>query len=192
MNPEIPRVGPAFPDFANAPFKNAVVQIGCGKFVAGWMECLPETTIYAIGHGRHPLAYFVELLKRYHIALVCDVQSVASSRWPQFNATELANALRGRGTGYALLPECGGNAPAPPPELARGLDRIVELAAEGPMVLMCSESQPLTKHARQKRANCHRVGMLATPLRARGARIIHILPDGTSIEFDESAVPSIW
>jgi hypothetical protein len=43
--------------------------------------------------------------------------------------------------------------------------------------LMCSESQPLTKHARQKRANCHRVGMLATPLRARGARIIHILTD---------------
>jgi hypothetical protein len=68
----------------------------------------------------------------------------------------------------------------------------MELAEEGPLVLMCSESQPLTKHARQKRANCHRVGMLATPLRARGARIIHILPDGTSIEFDESAVPSIW
>jgi uncharacterized protein (DUF488 family) len=88
------------------------------------MEFLPWTTIYTIGHGRHPLAYFVELLKRYHIVLVCDVRSVARSRWPQFN--------------------------------------------------------------------CHRVGMLATPLRARGARIIHILPDGTSIEFDESAVPSIW
>ena len=68
----------------------------------------------------------------------------------------------------------------------------MELAEEGPLVLMCSESQPLTKHALQKRANCHRVGMLAKPLRARGARIIHILPDGTSIEFDESAVPSIW
>jgi uncharacterized protein (DUF488 family) len=156
------------------------------------MEFLPGTTIYTIGHGRHPLAYFVELLKRYHIALVCDVRSVARSRWPQFNGAVLADALRERGIGYEHLPECGGKAPAPPLELARGLDRIMELAEEGPLVLMCSESQPLTKHARQKRANCHRVGMLATPLRARGARIIHILPDGTSIEFDESVVPSIW
>lgn len=106
------------------------------------MEFLPGTTIYTIGHGRHPLAYFVELLKRYHIALVCDVRSVARSRWPQFNGAVLADALRERGIGYEHLPECGGKAPAPPLELARGLDRIMELAAEGPIVLMCSESQP--------------------------------------------------
>lgn len=81
---------------------------------------------------------------------------------------------------------------APPDELARGLDRITELAAELQVVLMCSESQPLTKHVRERRANCHRVGLLAMPLRTRGARIIHILPDGTTMEIDESAVPSIW
>ena len=150
------------------------------------------TTIYTLGHGRHPLAYFIDLLKRYQIVLVCDVRSVARSRWPQFNGAVLAEELRERGIGYEHLPDCGGKAPAPKPDLARGLDRIMELAAEGPMALLCSESQPLTNHTRQKRANCHRVGMLATPLRARGARIIHILPDGTSIEFDESNVPSIW
>ena len=39
----------------------------------------------------------------------------------------------------------------------------------------------------------HRVGMLAPILRARGvSRIVHILPDGESIEYDESAVPSVW
>ena len=81
---------------------------------------------------------------------------------------------------------------APPDELARGLDRIMELADELQVVLMCSESQPLTKHVRERRANCHRVGLLAMPLRARGAQIIHILPDGTTMEIDESAVPSIW
>ena len=38
-----------------------------------------------------------------------------------------------------------------------------------------------------------RVGMLAPMLRARGVgQIIHILPNGESIEFDESVVPSIW
>jgi hypothetical protein len=50
----------------------------------------------------------------------------------------------------------------------------------------------LTKHLREPRANCHRVGLLAPRLRRRGARIIHILPNGRTMEFDESAVRSIW
>jgi uncharacterized protein (DUF488 family) len=81
---------------------------------------------------------------------------------------------------------------APPDELARGLERIMELAAELRVVLMCSESQPLTKHVREPRANCHRIGLLSPPLKARGARLRHILPDGNTIEFDEAAIVSIW
>jgi hypothetical protein len=58
--------------------------------------------------------------------------------------------------------------------------------------MMCSESQPFSAH-KTPRANCHRVGMLAPMLRAKGvSRIIHILPDGRSVEIDESAVPSVW
>ncbi len=152
----------------------------------------PITTIYTIGHGRHPLSYFLELLRRCRIAFVCDVRSAARSRWPQYNGRVLADALREQGIGYEHLPECGGKVLAPPAELARGLDRIMELAAEIPVVMMCSESQPLTRHTRKPRANCHRVGLLAPPLRLRGARIIHILPDGRTSEFDESGVPSLW
>ncbi|MDQ3131183.1 MAG: hypothetical protein M3Q99_10540 [Acidobacteriota bacterium] len=64
--------------------------------------------------------------------------------------------------------------------------------AEVKTAIMCSESQPLTKH-KIARANCHRVGMLAPLLRAKGAsKIIHILPNGDSTEFDESIIPSIW
>jgi uncharacterized protein (DUF488 family) len=87
--------------------------------------------------------------------------------------------------------ECGGKVVAPPDELARGLDRIQELASEARVALLCSESQPLTSH-RAPRANCHRVGLLSPPLRSRGARLVHILPDGSTIEFDEAAVPSLW
>jgi uncharacterized protein (DUF488 family) len=151
-----------------------------------------EPTIYTIGHGRHPAAYFLSLLRRHEIALVCDVRSVARSRWPQYNGHVLAESLRENGIGYEWLPECGGKVIAPPEELARGLERIMELAAEMRVCLMCSESQPLTKHAPQPRANCHRVGLLAPPLRSRGSRIIHILPDGEAVEFDESMLPSIW
>jgi uncharacterized protein (DUF488 family) len=149
-------------------------------------------TIYTIGHGRHPADYFLKLLRHYEIAFVCDVRTAARSRWPQYNGLVLADVLNQNGIGYEHLPECGGKVLAPPSELASGLDRLMELAAEMTTVLMCSESQPLTRHIRQPRANCHRVGLLAPRLRARGARIIHILPNGKKLEFDESTVPSIW
>jgi uncharacterized protein (DUF488 family) len=151
-----------------------------------------KIAIYTIGHGRHSFDYFLGLLKRHKIAFVCDVRSAARSRWPQYNGRALAEALRQNGIGYEHLPECGGKVLAPPDEFARGLDRIAELASEVRVAVMCSESQPLTAHAREPRANCHRVGMLATPLRARGAEIIHILPDGETLECDESQLPSVW
>lgn len=148
-------------------------------------------TIYTIGHGRHPWEYFLSLLHHAKVAFVCDVRSAARSRWPQFNGPVLAASLGAAGVGYEHLPECGGKVVAPPDELARGIDRILELSAETRVALMCSESQPLTAHS-TPRANCHRVGLLARPLRARGARLIHLLPDGSTLEFDETAVPSIW
>ena len=149
------------------------------------------TTLYSIGHGRHAFAYFLELLREHEVAFVCDVRSVARSRWPQYNGRVLETLLLENGIGYEHLPECGGKQVAPPADLARGLDRIIELASEMRVAILCSESQPLTNHI-APRANCHRVGLLSPPLKARGARILHILPDGRTIELDESALPSIW
>ena len=149
-------------------------------------------TIYTIGHGRHAFADFLELLQKFEIKFLCDVRSVARSRWPQFNGHVLSELLRGKGIGYEHLPETGGKTKPKPEDLARGVDRILEIASEVNTAIMCSESQPLTGH-KSPRANCHRVGMLAPMLRARGVeRIVHILPNGESTEFDESAVESLW
>ena len=148
-------------------------------------------TVYTVGHGRHAWADFLALLRRYEIEVLCDVRSAARSRWPQFNGQVLAAKLREAGIGYEWLPECGGKVVAPTAELNRGLERIMELAAAERVALMCSESRPLTAH-REPRANCHRVGLLGPPLRARGARLIHILPDGDALEIDETSIPSIW
>src|SRR4051812_151697 len=150
-----------------------------------------QTTIYTIGHGRHAWADFLALLRQYEIEVVCDVRSAARSRWPQFNGQVLAASLKQAGLGYEWLPECGGKGGAPTEELNRGLERIMELAADSRVARMCSESRRLTSH-REPRANCHRVGLLGPPLRARGARLIHILPDGDALEVDESSIPSIW
>lgn len=156
------------------------------------MSSNDRATIHTIGHGRHPFAYFLELLKQYEIEFLCDVRSVARSRWPQFNGLVLAELLNDNGIGYEHLPETGGKRKPKPDELARGIDRIIEIASELRTVIMCSESQPLSQH-KIPRANCHRVGMLAPMLKAKGVNeIVHILPDGRSIEFDETDAPSIW
>ena len=150
-----------------------------------------SAVIYTIGHGRHAWADLLALLEQHQIKFVCDVRSAARSRWPQFNGRVLEANLRAARIGYEWLPECGGKVIAPPDELARGLDRIMELASEMRVALMCSESWPLTKHV-QPRANCHRIGLLSPPLSARGARLVHILPDGSTLETDETRLPSIW
>lgn len=149
-------------------------------------------TIWTIGHGRHEFKYFLELLRQYEIEFLIDVRSFARSRWPQFNGMVLSELLRENGIGYEHLPETGGKTRPKPEDLEWGIGRIIEMSSETRTVLMCSESHPLSRH-KQPRANCHRIGMLAPILRAKGfERVIHILPDGSSMELDESAVPSIW
>lgn len=147
--------------------------------------------VYTIGHGKHAFADFHALLQKHEIEFLCDVRSVARSRWPQFNGLVLCELLSENGIGYEHLPETGGKTKPRPEDLARGIDRIIEIASEVPTVIMCSESQPLSTH-KVPRANCHRVGMLAPLLKTKGARVVHILPNGETLEFDESTAPSLW
>src|SRR5438270_10937508 len=86
---------------------------------------MSSTTIYTIGHGRHPFDYFLELLRKHAIAFVCDVRSVARSRWPQYNGRVLEKLLLENGIGYEHLPECGGKVIATHADLARGLVRFL-------------------------------------------------------------------
>lgn len=132
------------------------------------------------------------MLQAYEIEFVCDVRAFARSRWPQFNGLVLAELLRDNGIGYEHIPETGGKNKPAPAYVEWGVNRIIEVASDLRTVMMCSESNPLSDH-KIPRANCHRVGMLAPMLRAKGVkRIIHILPNGEAIEFDEAEVPSIW
>lgn len=156
------------------------------------MKDTNELIVYSIGHGRHPWAVFLGLLQSFEIRFVCDVRSAARSRWVQFNGAVLAANLLKAGIGYEHLPECGGKTKPIAADLARGVGRILELSGEMRTAILCSESQPLTKH-KVPRANCHRVGLLAPILKKNGAsRIIHILPGGGTAEFDEEAVESVW
>jgi Uncharacterized conserved protein len=150
-----------------------------------------EKSIYTIGHGRHPFGEFLELLRKHEIKFLCDVRTIARSRWPQFNGLVLSELLRENGIGYEHLPECGGRKKPVPEELARGIDRIIEIASDVRATIMCSESKPLTDH-KIPRANCHRVGLLSPLLKAKGVDVVHILPNGEILKINEGLFPSIW
>ena len=152
---------------------------------------MTDLTIYSIGHGRHPFKDFLALLQKHDIRFVCDVRTAARSRWPQYNGSVLRELLNENGIGYEHLPEAGGKRKPQPGELEYGIDRIIEIASEVRTAFMCSESRPLTTH-KVPRANCHRVGLLSPLIAARGLRIRHIVPDGDTVEFDESSISSIW
>lgn len=146
--------------------------------------------IFTIGHSRHPLERFVELLQGAGVEVVADVRSRPRSRFPHFARGELARELERRaGIGYVHLPELGGFrdplAESPntalrerafrgyadhmqSPEFASGLSRLLALARTRRVTVMCAESDW---------RRCHR-RMVADALAVRGVTVVHLLPDG--------------
>jgi hypothetical protein len=149
-------------------------------------------TIYTIGHSDHELERFVELLQRHQIDTVVDVRSQPYSRWvPAFNREALQGGLQEAGLTYVFLGEALGGRPADPalyngegavtdydriaamPAYQAGLTALLRLADQASVVIMCSEAD---YHA------CHRSRLITPSLLARDVRVIHILPDGRTVD----------
>ncbi len=162
-------------------------------------------TIFTVGHSSLTERVFVALLETSGVSGIVDVRSVPFSRWtPQFNRDVIERTLHARGLGYAFAGDYLGGRPSDPtcyrggvvpegdadflslvdyPEVARrpwfrrGLDRLVELAAERPTAVLCSEEDP---------QRCHRHHLIAQALIERGIAVAHIRRDGAV----EQAVPA--
>lgn len=152
------------------------------------------TTIFTIGHSNYPRERFMELLGGAGIAAVADVRSKPfSRRHPQFSRPALTKTLEEAGIRYIFLGEELGGQPADPqlqhdgvPDyermaatdaFQRGLDRVLESAARHPTAIMCAEREPL---------ECHRFLLVSRHLVLRGARIAHILGDGSIEEHGQT------
>ena len=157
--------------------------------------------IHTIGHSNHTTEAFVELLHRHGIALVVDVRSQPYSRWAhQFNRETLAHDLQDAGIAYRFMGDALGGRPADPalydlgqerpdyqrvertPAYQAGIDQLLDLAAPPfppklgglrGVAVMCSEGD----HRR-----CHRHLLITQTLLGRGVRVLHIQPDGTTVE----------
>ena len=150
------------------------------------------TTIFTIGHSRHPADRFIDLLRWHGVATLIDVRRKPWSRLnPQFNRDRLAAALEAEGIGYVHLEDLGGlreegaDAPSPhtgwrnsflrsyagyacTPAFGAALEALLAAARRSACGIMCAEGD--WRH-------CHRQ-IVADYLLSRGVDVRHILPDG--------------
>jgi uncharacterized protein (DUF488 family) len=150
--------------------------------------------IYSIGHSNHEMETLIGLLRRHGISTVVDVRSYPYSRWvPQANRETLTHALQEAGFTYVFMGETLGGRPSDPslydgdeasggpdyermaatPPFQAGIEQLLALACSSSVAMMCSEGD--YRH-------CHRTHLITPELLARGARVIHIRPDGKTME----------
>jgi uncharacterized protein (DUF488 family) len=142
-------------------------------------------TVFTIGHSTRTLSEFTELLQTYAVTIVIDVRTVPRSRHnPQFNKETLPNALKP--VRYIHIPEIGGLRHPKrdsinlalqnsgfrgyadymqTQEFTDGLLKLVALARENCVAVMCAEALPW---------RCHR-SLLSDALVARHVRVLHII-----------------
>jgi uncharacterized protein (DUF488 family) len=147
----------------------------------------PSPLMMTIGHSTRTLAEFICLLQAHGVTRVVDVRTVPRSRHnPQFNKTSLPRSLKKAGLGYVHMPGLGGLRHAKrdsinvgwrnasfrgyadymqTPEFEQSLEKLIRLAKNGRIVLMCAEAVPW---------RCHR-SLIADALLARGIRTEDIM-----------------
>jgi len=140
-----------------------------------------------VGHSTRSLGEFISLLQTHGVTCVADVRTIPRSRHnPQFNSATLPRSLKKAGIGYVHLPELGGlrhsnkgsvnmgwrNASfrgyadyMQTPEFEKALQRLIELAKDSRVALMCAEAVPW---------RCHR-SLIADALLVRGIQAEHIM-----------------
>ena len=140
-----------------------------------------------IGHSTRTLEEFTEMLKAYGVTLVVDVRTVPHSRHnPQFNKEALPDHLKPFSIKYIHLPEIGGlrhpnrnsinlaleNASfrgyadyMQTKDFTEALLKVVALARENRLALMCAEALPW---------KCHRI-LISDALVSRHVKVLHII-----------------
>jgi uncharacterized protein (DUF488 family) len=161
-------------------------------------------TIFTIGHSNYDADTFLTLLRQHRLETLVDVRSAPYSRYaPHFSRRALSAFLDDAGIRYVWAGSTLGGRPDDPTcyrdgvvrkgnvdfhAMARqawykqGVQQLMESAADGPIVVMCSEEDP---------RRCHRHHLIEHSLRDRGVSVLHIRRDGIleTIEPAETASP---
>ena len=145
--------------------------------------------IWTVGHSTRSGEEFVQILVAHGVEVLVDVRTYPSSRrYPQFNREALAESLRETRIEYKHEPRLGGRRKPRPDshnrawrneqfrgyadhmeteEFKRGVQELLELAAEKRVAIMCAEAVWW---------RCHR-SLISDYLKAKGHEVIHILDE---------------
>lgn len=173
------------------------------------MDMDTPNRVYSIGHSNLSKDDFLQLLKKFAIHVLVDVRSSPYSQYlPHFNRPELQHFLSGKGIEYLFAGEFLGGRPQDPqlyrareipegkadylnlvdyPAVARtdhfrrGLNRLIAVAAQRTVAIMCSEEDPL---------QCHRHHLIANELDLRNIPVVHIRKSGIFEPFQSGTVIS--
>ena len=162
-----------------------------------------ELTLFTIGHSTRTLEEFEGLLKTYGVTLLVDVRTVPRSRHnPQFNKETLPGSLKPSGVRYIHMPEIGGlRRPKhdsinlawknlgfrgyadymQTKEFTDNLLKIVALARENCLALMCAEALPW---------RCHR-SLISDVLVVRHVKVLHIITATSCINHEISEMAQV-
>ncbi len=147
----------------------------------------PSSIVLTIGHSTRTLEEFIRLLQAHAVTRVVDVRTVPRS-WhnPQFNKDSLPRSLKKVGVKYVHMSGLGGLRHATrdslntgwrnasfrgyadymqTPEFEKALDKLIELAKQDRIALVCAEAVPW---------RCHR-SLIADALSVRGIRTEDIM-----------------
>ena len=129
--------------------------------------------IFTIGYGGRKFADFIALLQEHGIALVVDVRRFPKSKALEYNKESLEAKLPQFGISYIWMGDTlGGLRRGGYPKYMEsddyraGISKLLELAGQGNLVLMCKERSD---------AACHRRYIIET-LANKGTRTIPIMP----------------
>jgi uncharacterized protein (DUF488 family) len=142
------------------------------------------STVYTIGHSNHQVADLLALLRQHGIQLVADVRSSPYSRYvPQANRENLAHVLQSTGITYRWMGDRLGGKPGgavadydelrTSPIFQQGISDLLDLAADAPTAIMCSEGD---------HRQCHRHKLITPALLDQGVHVLHIQPDGNLVD----------
>ena len=142
--------------------------------------------IMTIGHSTRTVAEFIHLLRAHDVRRLVDVRTVPRSRHnPQFNREQLAVSLHSARLHYRYMPGLGGFRHVQrdslntgwhnssfrgfadymqTPEFGDNLNKLIELAKQERIAVMCAEAVPW---------RCHR-SLIADALLARGIEVREI------------------
>jgi uncharacterized protein (DUF488 family) len=144
--------------------------------------------VLTIGHSRHSIERFLELLRQHEVEVLVDVRSQPASRFsPQFTRKPLKRAVTEARLRYLFLGDLVGGRPQArecytadgalsydlveaQPFYQRGIARLVEGEASFRIRLMCAEENP---------AYCHRHLLITRTLRRHDLDVRHVRGDGT-------------